>query len=125
MSRKAQQGATASVDASPSEIGVNATIETVKQALEIERIKGEQIDAIQAAELAKGNHPIKLAQVSETEEQRQKAHAASVDLIRREMDEQAAVNPPRVLTQGIDPASIEMIKEEMAKSRRRIELPSG
>lgn len=102
-----------------------SSLSQIKAELQAARERDEARDAEQAKALATGNHPIKLAQTEETAEQRAKSFEATIALVKAEMDEQNSVNPPRQSPQGLDDASFDLIKAEMAKASKRVVLPSG
>lgn len=100
-----------------------ATLSKIKGELEAERLKQEALDRAARSELSGSG--VQLAQLQESDVQRAAAHEATVELVRLEMTEQNAVNPPRLAPMGIDDASIDLIKAELAKAHKRVVLPSG
>lgn len=102
-----------------------ATLAQIKAELEADQIasfaKQRAVLIQNSTGLAKPRLP-----EEETPEMRFRSHVASVDLIRAELAEQDALNPPRpVMPQGGDAATVEMLKQEMARTKKRIVLPTG
>jgi hypothetical protein len=102
-----------------------STLAQIRDEIDSERARNEAADRALAKKLSTGEDPIKLAQTQETPEQRAKSFEATIELVRSEMEAQYAENPPRSHVGGIDEASIELIRAELAKSHKRVVLPSG
>jgi len=102
-----------------------STLAQIKAEMAAEKASTEARDRALAADHAR--HGVQVTLPGEvTIEMRAKSHAASVNFIKRELEEQNAINPPRPLApQGGDDATVDMIKAEMARSQKRIVLPSG
>lgn len=102
-----------------------STLAQIKREMDAEKAAAEARAQAMAVENRK--HGVQVTLPGEvTAEMRAKSHADSVAFILSEFEEQNAANPPRPIgPQGGDQATVDMIKAEMAKSHKRIVLPSG